>query len=142
SSTINHNPSLEACPNQQRNQNIPRRSPRFTSSQNESQQFLLHGIQIVFSSFLTNKERRDINLSKLLLEIGIIKTPGNSFDDSKKIELEGLMQKGVFKFVKYDSHTMNGIRLINSRLVNEVKGKTKSAPHFHSLGTSAALLSI
>ena len=39
------------------------------------------------------------------------------------MEIEGLITKGVFRFEEYDAQKYTGIRIFNSRLVNEVKGK-------------------
>ncbi len=36
--------------------------------------------------------------------------------------------RGVFEFVQYDPNKHLGIRIFNSRLVNEVKGKATNTP--------------
>ena len=39
------------------------------------------------------------------------------------MEIKGLIAKGVFRFEEYDAQKYASIRIFNSRLVNEVKGK-------------------
>jgi len=80
-------------------------------------------------AFLTNKEMLDRELSKKLREQGLITTPGQPFEESRRQEIDGLMAKGVFELIPYDPDTMNGVRLFNSRLVDEVKGKATSTPY-------------
>ena len=71
----------------------------------------------------------DIEISRKLRIQGIITTLGAPFKALWKKEINGLIAKGVFEFVLYDSRTMSGLRLFNSRLVDEVKGKTTNTPY-------------
>ena len=57
----------------------------------------------VSEAFLTEKEARDRQLSVELRAKGIINTPGEPFVLSRKKEINGLLEKGVFKLVPYDS---------------------------------------
>ena len=77
---------------------------------------------------MSNKEKLDIEISRKLRAQGIITTPGAPFKASRKKEIDGLIAKGVFEFVPYNK-TMDGLRLFNSRLVDEVKGKATSTPY-------------
>jgi len=80
-------------------------------------------------SFMTNKEFADKEISRKFREQGIITTPGAPFEAAQKQEIDGLLASGVFEFVKWDPHGEHaGIRVFNSRLVNEVKGKATDAP--------------
>ena len=78
--------------------------------------------------FLTKKEQSDLELSMKLRKAGIITTPRRPFELSQKQEIDGLIARDVFEFVLYDpkAHTR---RIFNSRLVNEVKGKTTDHPY-------------
>jgi len=65
-------------------------------------------------------------LSKKLRKQRLITTPRQPFEESRRQEIDELMAKGVFELILYNPNIINGIRLFNSRLVNEVKGKTTS----------------
>ncbi|KAJ5379608.1 hypothetical protein N7509_012727 [Penicillium cosmopolitanum] len=84
--------------------------------------------QDVSMALMTNKERADMELSIKLRSEGVITTPGLPFDQSRKEEIDGLIARGVFDFVQYDPIKHAGIRIFNSRLVNEIKGKATGAP--------------
>lgn len=84
--------------------------------------------QDVSMALMTNKERADMELSIKLRNEGVITTPGLPFDQSRNEEIEGLIARGVFDFVQYDPIKHAGIRIFNSRLVNEIKGKATGAP--------------
>ena len=71
----------------------------------------------------------DTELSQKLRAQGAITTPGAPFEDSRKQEIDGLVAKGVFELVPYNPHIMDGLRIFNSRLVNEVKSKATNAPY-------------
>lgn len=90
---------------------------------------MLNEIPIVSDSYLSNKELQDVILSKELRAKGVITAPGNPFELSKQAELDGLTEKGVFRFVEYNPKIMDGLRIFNSRLVNETKGKATSTPY-------------
>ena len=80
-------------------------------------------------TFMTNKEQADMELSTKLRQKGIITTPRKPFKESQRQEIKSLVANGVFEFVKYDPDKYSGIRIFNSRLVNEVKGKATSTPY-------------
>ncbi|KAF7174588.1 hypothetical protein CNMCM6106_009330 [Aspergillus hiratsukae] len=82
----------------------------------------------VSMALMTNKERADMELSVKLRNEGVITTPGLPFEQSQNKEIEGLIAKGVFDFVQYDPPKHAGIRIFNSRLVNEIKGKATNTP--------------
>jgi hypothetical protein len=75
-------------------------------------------------TFLSHKEQGNIELSLRLRKEGIIKTVGAPFEATIKAEINGLMASNVFKIVKYDPVKYDDIKIFNSRVVNEVKGKT------------------
>jgi hypothetical protein len=79
-------------------------------------------------TFMTRKEQADMELSLKLRKDGVITTPGGPFEKSQQQEIDGLVARGVFEFVQYDPNKHSGIRIFNSRLVNEVKGKTTNTP--------------
>lgn len=80
-------------------------------------------------TFLTEKETRDRRLSAELRAKGIITTPGEPFEASRKKEIEGLLAQGVFKVISGDSPELVGQRIFGSRLVNEVKGTATATPY-------------
>jgi hypothetical protein len=84
--------------------------------------------QDVSMALMTNKERADMELSIKLRNEGVITTPGLPFDQSRNEEIEGLIARGVFDFLQYDPVKHAGIRIFNSRLVNEIKGKATGTP--------------
>lgn len=95
-----------------------------------SQQFITFAINTsIVTSFLSRKELNDTNLSKELRRQGIINTAGAPFELSQKQEIEGLISKGVFEPILYEPEKMKGIRIFNSRLVNEIKGKGTKSPY-------------
>ncbi|THC93999.1 hypothetical protein EYZ11_006508 [Aspergillus tanneri] len=84
--------------------------------------------QDVSMALMTSKERADIELSIKLRNEGVITTPGSPFEQSQSKEIEGLIARGVFDFVQYDPIKHAGVRIFNSRLVNEIKGKATGTP--------------
>ncbi|KAJ6114229.1 hypothetical protein N7486_000007 [Penicillium sp. IBT 16267x] len=50
------------------------------------------------------------------------------FEQSQNKEIKGLIAKGVFDFVQYNPTKHADIRVFNSRLVNEIKGKATDTP--------------
>jgi hypothetical protein len=82
----------------------------------------------VSMTFMTRKEQADMELSIKLRKDGAITTPGKPFERSQQQEIDGLIARGVFEFVQYDPDKHSGVRIFNSRLVNEVKGKATSTP--------------
>ena len=79
-------------------------------------------LDVESEAFLTEKETRDRQLSIELRAKGIINTPSELFTLSYKKEINGLLEKGVFKLVPYDSQEIGSQRVFSSRLVDEVKG--------------------
>ncbi|KAJ6050709.1 uncharacterized protein N7446_010818 [Penicillium canescens] len=84
--------------------------------------------QDVSTALMTSKERADMELSIRLRNEGVITTPGSPFEQSQNKEIEGLIARGVFDFVQYDPMKHDGVRIFNSRLVNEIKGKATGTP--------------
>ena len=60
-------------------------------------------LDVELEAFLTKKETRDRQLSIELRAKGIINTPSELFTLSRKKEINGLLEKEVFKLVPYDS---------------------------------------
>jgi len=81
--------------------------------------------QNVIGVYLNSKERLDLELSKKLRFEGVINDPGLPFELSRKKELDGLRDKGVFELT--DAKVAQG-RIFKSRFVDEVKGKATSTP--------------
>lgn len=80
-------------------------------------------------AWLTEKEMRDMTLSKELREKGIIKTPGDPFTASRQAEIDGLLARGVFKLIHKDDPSIGNHRIFGSRMVDEVKGKETALPY-------------
>jgi hypothetical protein len=75
--------------------------------------------------FLTHKEQGDWDLAVKLRREGTITTPGAPFVASMKAELDALRASETYRIGKYDPEGKHrGVRLFNSRFVNEIKGKT------------------
>jgi hypothetical protein len=84
--------------------------------------------QEICMAFITNKEQADMELLIKLREEGTTTTPGLPFEQSQTKEIEGLITRGVFEFVQYNPSQHASVRIFNSRLVNEVKGKATDMP--------------
>ncbi|XDG08264.1 hypothetical protein ABKA04_007879 [Annulohypoxylon sp. FPYF3050] len=82
-----------------------------------------------YEAFISRKEMADQKLSLQLRKEGKITTPGQPFEQSDAQEIEGLIGRGVFSFEKYDKKKHDGIRIFNSRMVREIKGKTTESPY-------------
>src|SRR3981189_1291086 len=80
-------------------------------------------------AFMTSKEQADMELSLKLRKEAIITTPGEPFEASWNQEINGLIGKGVFKFGEDDPKKHASVRIFNSRLINEVKGKATNSPY-------------
>jgi len=78
--------------------------------------------------FITKKEEDDFELARTMREDGRITTPGAIFELSRKKEIESLIGRGVFDFVRYDP-TLHKGRIFSARLVDEVKGKSTDTPY-------------
>ena len=79
-------------------------------------------------AFITRKEESDLELAKDLRRKGVITTPRQPFQESQQREIDSLITRGVFEFVRYDPNVHKG-RIFNSRLVNKVKGKSTETPY-------------
>ena len=60
---------------------------------------------------------------------GKITTPSAPFELSSQQEIDGLIGRGVFRFVIYDSTKYGATRVFKSRIVNKVKGKATDNPY-------------
>ena len=81
------------------------------------------------SAFISAKEASDLELCLQLRATGKITTPGSPFEASTKKEIETLIARGVFRFELYDHEDFRGVRVFNSRIVNEIKNKATNAPY-------------
>jgi len=79
-------------------------------------------------AFITKKEQDDLELAQELRKQGVITTLGLLFKASQDQEINSLIARGVFKFIQYDP-SIHHSRIFNSRLVNEIKGKTTATPY-------------
>ncbi|EKD17819.1 hypothetical protein MBM_04188 [Drepanopeziza brunnea f. sp. 'multigermtubi' MB_m1] len=73
--------------------------------------------------FVTDKERRDHELSAKLRAEGIIKSPGAPFQESKAKELARLIAQGILQVIPSTDPRAKGARIFGSRFVDEIKGK-------------------
>jgi hypothetical protein len=109
----------------------PRRSTR--SHRTQFNHVFLQEIDVdeneVFEIFLSTKEEADATLATQLRTDGKITTPGEPFEESSKQEIESLIARGVFEFVKYDEGLHGDAEIFKSRIVNEIKGKTTDKPY-------------
>ena len=120
----------EAAPDQITSETAPvRRGParsrklptRYT---NVADEIFADEIFMTDEVFITRKEQADQDLSLQLRQKGVITTLGKPFEASDRQEIDGLVTKGVFEFVPYNPVEHAGVRIFNSRLVHEIKGKT------------------
>ncbi|EKD17946.1 polyprotein [Drepanopeziza brunnea f. sp. 'multigermtubi' MB_m1] len=86
------------------------------------EQFLNHESDVIII-FFTHKEKADIALSTKLKNEEVITTLGEQFVESRFQELKGLIEKEVFKVIKYNLAVHGTSRIFNSRIVDEVKSK-------------------
>jgi hypothetical protein len=54
--------------------------------------------------------------------------PGLPFEASTRQEIDGLIARGVFQFEQYNPAKHASVRIFNSRIVNEIKGKATNCP--------------
>ncbi|KLU86938.1 hypothetical protein MAPG_05945, partial [Magnaporthiopsis poae ATCC 64411] len=80
-------------------------------------------------AYLTNKEKSDYELAQMLRADGKITTPGAPFEESDKTEIDNLIAQGTIQIIKWDTRAHQHLRLWNTRLVREVKGKTTTKPY-------------
>jgi hypothetical protein len=73
--------------------------------------------------FLTSKKELDFELSLKLYKEGRITIPSKLFEVLQKQDIKDLITRGVFSFEQYDPVKYKGIRVFNSRIINEVKSK-------------------
>ncbi|EED23140.1 hypothetical protein TSTA_065930 [Talaromyces stipitatus ATCC 10500] len=75
--------------------------------------------------FISKKERDDLELAIKLRREGKIATNGAPFELSGKTEINSLIVNRTFKILHCADMDLRGIRIFNSHLVNEIKGKNK-----------------
>ncbi|EED22562.1 conserved hypothetical protein [Talaromyces stipitatus ATCC 10500] len=75
--------------------------------------------------YLSKKEKGDLELALKLRREGKIVTEGAPFELSSVAEIDGLIANGTFKIVHRDDVNLRDLRIFNSRLVNEIKGKNE-----------------
>jgi hypothetical protein len=84
--------------------------------------------QQILIAFITRKEESNLELAKDLRRKGVITTPREPFQESQQQEINSLIIRGVFEFVRYNANIHKG-RIFNLRLVNKVKGKSTKTPY-------------
>jgi hypothetical protein len=77
-------------------------------------------------TFLTRKEESDLELTYTMRASRKITAPEELFEELIQTEIDSLIARGVFEFVRFDPNIYRG-RLFRSRIVNEVKGKTTNS---------------
>ena len=77
----------------------------------------------VIELFLTEKEDRDRKTSLELRAKGVITTLGSLFALSRRVEINGLIARGVFKIIPRNPLEVRNTRIFGSRIVDKVKGK-------------------
>jgi len=75
-------------------------------------------------SLFTAKEQASLELATKLRQERVITTPGKPFEESDKFEINSLIEAGVIVIQPFDQAKHGDVRIFNSRLVREVKGKT------------------
>ena len=105
----------------------PRRRGRPRGSKNK-QVFYIHPSYAIITrtfiqSFLSQKEKDNLELSLKLRKDGVITAPGEPFEESDDKEITDLIGQGVFHFEKYDPAKCKGARIFKARMVREIKGK-------------------
>lgn len=149
----NNDPLNEVAPKtntdeSQRNQNSPREMPLrrhlrdrptqtttgtysgYTEADQE-EQFLASILNEdhLTMTLMTAKEKSDCELSIILRRQGRITTPGAPFEASDKEEIDALIGREVIQFVKFQPEKHANIRIFNSRMVHEIKGKSGINPY-------------
>jgi hypothetical protein len=81
---------------------IPHRSVRQLEAQAEHFLTSIQEEQQISMAFITRKEESDLELAKDLRRKGVITTPGQPFQESQQREIDSLIARGVFEFVRYD----------------------------------------
>ncbi|EKD18830.1 hypothetical protein MBM_03072 [Drepanopeziza brunnea f. sp. 'multigermtubi' MB_m1] len=72
---------------------------------------------------VTDKERRDHELSAKLRAEGVIKSPRAPFQESRAKELAGLIAQGILQVIPGTDPRAKGARIFGSKFVDEIKGK-------------------
>jgi len=73
--------------------------------------------------YLSKKEEDDRTLTLKLRQDGIITTPGEPFEQSDITEINDLIAREVFHFIKFNPKVHGNQRIFKTRLVREVNGK-------------------
>ncbi|KAI0994732.1 hypothetical protein K3495_g13450 [Podosphaera aphanis] len=92
-----------------------------------------------FEVYLSTKEKADLEHSIKLRDEGIINTPRKPFELSDREEFESLIKNGVIKLEKFDQTKHGNVRLFNSSLVREIKGKGTDSPYEKTSNGSSCL---
>jgi hypothetical protein len=71
----------------------------------------------------------DLALALQLRKKGKITTPGEPFEQSDQTEIDAFITNGVFRFEIYDLKVYGDIRIFDSRIVHEIKGKKTPQPY-------------
>jgi hypothetical protein len=74
--------------------------------------------------FIAKREVDDLQLAIKLYNNGVITSPGAPFEGSNAIEIDDLVNRGVFSFERYNKIKYEGIYIFGSRIVKEIKNKT------------------
>lgn len=83
----------------------------------------LQGLEESEEIFLAVKEKSDYELAVELRRQGKMTIPENPFEASDKAEIDALLSRNVFRFVRYDHGVHKDLQLFNSRVVRGFKGK-------------------
>jgi hypothetical protein len=78
------------------------------------------------NSFLSTKEKEDLELLLKLWQNRIITDPGLSFQVSDKKKIEGLVARRVFVFKQFNTSKHSREQIFKLQIVHEVKSKTTS----------------
>jgi hypothetical protein len=81
------------------------------------------------TAFMARREMDDLQLALKLRNEGVITTPGAPFEGSDAMEIDDLVNRGVFSFEKYNEAKHGGTHIFGSRMVREIKGKTTDKPY-------------
>jgi hypothetical protein len=65
----------------------------------------------------------DLALALQLRKKGKITTPDEFFEQSDQTEIDALITNGMFRFEIYNPKVHDNIRIFDSRIVHEIKGK-------------------
>jgi hypothetical protein len=85
--------------------------------------------QGTWEKFVTQKELEDAQLAEKLRREGKITTSGKPFELFDQTEINGLINRGVFRFEQYNPIKHDGIQIFKSRIMNEIKNKGTNKPY-------------